>query len=121
MEFQGDVDESISVSSGSLSPDLGMWRYGCPKSPDCDSDIDFWAGSEGKDEDSEEIREEETKGLRKDCEWPSWEGMWPLEMHTMASRWKIPSKNGPRGELLLCLIEKEPAFHGEVVDFERNT
>ena len=43
VECQGDVDESISMSSGSLSPDLGaMWRYGCRKRPDWDSDIGTW-------------------------------------------------------------------------------
>ena len=35
-------------SSGSQSPDLGdMWRYGCPKSPDWDGDVESWTESEG--------------------------------------------------------------------------
>ena len=42
MEFQRDVDENNSVSSGSLSPELvDVWRYSCPKSPDWDNDIDL--------------------------------------------------------------------------------
>ena len=37
-EFDGDGD---SVSRGGMSPDLGeMWRYGCPKSPDWDSEVE---------------------------------------------------------------------------------
>ena len=41
--FSRDGDAYISMSSGSLSPDLGdAWRYGCPRSPDWDSDIDLW-------------------------------------------------------------------------------
>ena len=35
-------------SSGSQSPILGdMWRYGCPKSPDWDGDVESWTESEG--------------------------------------------------------------------------
>ena len=35
------ADENASISCGSMSPDLGeMWRYGCPKSPDWDSEMD---------------------------------------------------------------------------------
>ena len=42
------AEENASVSSGSLSPRLGdTWRYGCPKSPDWDSDVDSWTDSEG--------------------------------------------------------------------------
>ena len=38
----------VSGSSGSQSPDLGVvWRYGCPKSPDWDSDGESWSESEG--------------------------------------------------------------------------
>ena len=37
----GYVGDNVSSSSGGLSPDLGkMWRYGCPRSLDCDSDRD---------------------------------------------------------------------------------
>ena len=37
----GYVDDDVSISSGSLSPELEeMWRYGCPKSPDWDSESD---------------------------------------------------------------------------------
>ena len=32
--------DDASISSDSVSPDLGeMWRYGCPKSPDWDSEM----------------------------------------------------------------------------------
>ena len=35
-------------SSCSQSPDLGdMWRYGCPKSPDWDGNVELWTESEG--------------------------------------------------------------------------
>ena len=35
-------------SSGGQSPDLGdMWKYGCPTSPDWDSDVESWTESEG--------------------------------------------------------------------------
>ena len=48
MDLEGDVDGSTSMSSGNLSPDPGkMWRYGCPKSPDWDSDVDL--GTEGEE------------------------------------------------------------------------
>ena len=61
-EFHCDVDESTSMSSGSLSPDFGgMWRNGCPKSPDWDSDIDI--GPEG-----DEISEDDTRRLQQVCE-----------------------------------------------------
>ena len=64
MHFQSDVDESVSVTSGSMSPDLGdMWKYGCPKSPDWGSDIDFW--TEG-----EEFSEDVTRNLRQVWEGP---------------------------------------------------
>ena len=37
-----------SGSGGSQSPDLGdMWRHGCSKSPDWDSDVESWSESEG--------------------------------------------------------------------------
>ena len=65
MDCQGDVDESTSVSSGSLSLDLrDMWRYG------------FWAGSQGID--NEEVSEESTKGLRKVWEGPAGKGCGPF-------------------------------------------
>ena len=35
----GHVGDYVSIWSGSLSPNLGeMWRYGCPRSRDWDSD-----------------------------------------------------------------------------------
>ena len=41
-------EENTSGSSGSTFPDLGdTWRYGCPRSPDWDSDVDSWTESEG--------------------------------------------------------------------------
>ena len=37
----GYDDDNASISSGSLSPDLGgMWKYGCPRSLDWDSESD---------------------------------------------------------------------------------
>ena len=40
--------EDEAGSSGSQSPDSGdIWRYGCPKSPDWDSDVESWTESEG--------------------------------------------------------------------------
>ena len=119
MEFQCDVDESISMSSGSLSPDLGdMWMYGCPKSL-WDSDICIWT-------EDEEISGNDTRSLRQVLEGPCREGLWPfldpwdvVEMRTTASIRNIPSKYGSHGALFLFLIKKEPTICGEVVDFER--
>ena len=35
-------DDGNSVSSGNMSPDFRkMWRYGCPKSPDWDGDVEL--------------------------------------------------------------------------------
>ena len=114
--MNGDLEVLVHMSLpfGSTSPDLGdMWKYGCPKSPDWD-DIGVWAGSEGIDEDIEEITEVNTKGLAKSWEGP-WEAMWPfldpwdvVVMRTTASSWNIPSKHGPHGELFFFLIKKEP-------------
>ena len=40
--------EGEAGSSGSQSPDLGdTWKYGCPKCPDWDSDVEAWTESEG--------------------------------------------------------------------------
>ena len=37
----GKIDDNVSMSSGSLSPDLeDLWKYGCPRSPDWDSEGD---------------------------------------------------------------------------------
>ena len=48
VDFQGDVDDNVSVTSGSMSLDLGdMWKHGCPKSPDWDGDIDVWPVGQG--------------------------------------------------------------------------
>ena len=48
-EDLGYADDEVSISSGSLSPDLGeMWRYGCPKSPNWDSDIDVRSDDGGE-------------------------------------------------------------------------
>ena len=42
------LEPEDEASSGSQSPDLGdMWRYGCPRSPDGDSDVESWTESEG--------------------------------------------------------------------------
>ena len=48
--YPGDAEEHIPKSSGSLSPDLEeMWRYGCPKSPDFDSDIEVGTEEEASE------------------------------------------------------------------------
>ena len=37
--YPGYASDNASISSGSLSPDLGeMWKYGCPRSLDWDSE-----------------------------------------------------------------------------------
>ena len=113
MEFQGDVEESSSVSSGSLSPHLvDTWRDGLTGT----ARSAFGAGSEGIDKGNEEISEKVWEG-------PWWEGMWPfldpwdvVEMRMTASSWNVPSKYGPHGELFFFLIKKEPTFFGDVVD-----
>ena len=72
MNFQDDLAENVSVTSGSMSPDL---VYGCPNSPDWDSDIDDWTEDEEFSENNKELGEVNTKGLQKVWEWPCWEGM----------------------------------------------
>ena len=67
--FQGEVDDIFSVTSGSMSPDLGdLWKYGCAKCPDWDSDIDVW--TEG-----EEFSEDFTRNLRQVWVGLCWEGI----------------------------------------------
>ena len=40
--------EGEGGSSGRQSPDLGdIWKYGCPKRPDWEGDVESWTGSEG--------------------------------------------------------------------------
>ena len=90
----------MSLSSGSLSLDLqDMWRDGCPKSPDLDSDMD--AGAE-----SEKMGEYDMKNLRHVLEVSFWEMIRPFlvpddvfGMRTTASRWSVASLYGPHAEL----------------------
>ena len=50
------------VASGSQSPDLGdMWRYGCPRSPDWDGNVQSWTESKGTS--SHEQRERNVESL----------------------------------------------------------
>ena len=119
MEFQGDVDENISVSGGNLSPDFGdTCRYGCPRSHDWDSDIDVWAGNKGLDEDNKEISEENTKGLRKVWEGPCCEGRWPFS-RSLGCRGN--AHDGPAdGKFQVLHAHKARADVLRVVDFERD-
>ena len=76
MNFQDDVDENVSVTSGSMSPDLGdVWMYGCPKRPYWDSDFEVWTEGEELSENNEEVSKLNTKGLQKVWARPCWEGM----------------------------------------------
>ena len=48
MDLTDDFEGNIFMSSGSLSPDMeDMWVYGCPKSPNWDSEVDL--GTEGEE------------------------------------------------------------------------
>ena len=59
-------DDGDSVSSGSMSADLGeMWRYGCPKSPDWDGDVEL-------DSVDQEDRESVEDRLLQAIESPLW-------------------------------------------------
>ena len=67
------AEETASVSSGSLSPDFGdTWRYGCPKSPDWDSDVESWTESEGTS--SSELREHNVESLALNVVGQNWSG-----------------------------------------------
>ena len=96
----GNVDNSGSMSSGSLSPDLGeMWRYGSPKSPDQDSDIDEWA-------DEEEVSEYVMWNMRHGLEGALWESVRAflvpddvLCTRATAGKWYVAGLHGPFAEL----------------------
>ena len=99
-------DENNSVSSGSLSLDLGdMWRHGCPRSPDRDGDIDVWADSE---HDMTHLRQvlggRPGKGHGR-----FWIALTVLGMRTTARKWNVDSKYVFfYGELFFFVRNKEP-------------
>ena len=105
-----------------MSPDLGdMWKYGCPKSPDWDSDLDVWTEGEEFSEDNEEISKVNTKGLQKVWDGPCWDVSFSGSLGCR--------RNAHDGQQLgtfqvntgfLLPIQKEPTFYGEVVDFGRD-
>ena len=56
----GHAEDNVSISSGGLSPDLGdIWRCGCPRSLDWDSDSDI-----AERADNEEVSEYVTWNVR---------------------------------------------------------
>ena len=62
----GYAHNNASISSGSLSHDFGeMWRYGCPKCTDWDSDIDMRSVEE-------EVSAHVTWNMRYVMEGPLW-------------------------------------------------
>ena len=47
------MDDIDSLSSGSLSPDLGeMWRQGCPKSPKWEGELELGSADEDEEGDN---------------------------------------------------------------------
>ena len=47
------VDDIDSLSSGSMSPDLGeMWRQGCPKSPEWEGELELGSADEDEEGDN---------------------------------------------------------------------
>ena len=50
------ADDNNSVSSGSVSPDLGdMRRHGCPESPGWDGDVELDLEEEEEEDDRESV------------------------------------------------------------------
>ena len=102
------ADDNASMSSGSMSPDLGeMWRYGCTKSPDWDSEVEVCSVEE---EGSECVMGH----LRYVMEGPLWvpvrvflvlDGV--LYMRTTAVKWNIAGLYGPFAELFCILMKKD--------------
>ena len=57
-------EEEEAGSSGSQSLDLeDMWKNGCPKSPDWDSDVESWTESEGTSSSEQSEHYVESTGL----------------------------------------------------------
>ena len=103
-EFNDDGD---FVSSGSMSLDLGeMWRYGCPRSPDWDSELDM-----NSVEEEEEERESVMDHLRRVTERASVREFLTsddgLYMRTTAMKWNIAGLCGPFAELFFFLLKKD--------------
>ena len=93
------ADDDASMSSGSFVPDLGdVWRYGCPRSLDWDSDIDVRS-------DDEEVSEYVMVNLRHVLEGSLWESVRAflvlddvLCMRTTAGKWNVAGLYGPCAE-----------------------
>ena len=96
------------VSSGSMSPDFGeMWRYGCPKSPDWDGDLEL-------DSVEEDERERVEDRLRQVIESPLLALVREfltsddvLNMRTTAVKWNTSVLYGPFAELFFFLLKKD--------------
>ena len=60
------MDDIDSLSSGSMSPDLGeMWRQGCPKSPEWEGDLELGSADEEEEGDNAGSSDEmEDEGLK---------------------------------------------------------
>ena len=91
-----------------------MWRYGCPKSPDWDSETDVCS----VEEESECVMGHLRRGpsLRIGARVLVPDDV--LYMRTTAVRWNIAGLRGPVAELLFCLSKKDgkkrpPSSFGE--------
>ena len=105
------TDDNVSISSGSLSPDLGeMWRYGCPKSLDWDSD------TVGRS-DEEDANEYLMGNMRHVLEGPLWEWVRAflvpddvLCMPMTAGEWNVAGLCGLYAELCFFLMKKDSKY-----------
>ena len=83
--FAPDGSRELLCVSGSHSPDLGdRWRYGCPKSPDWDSDADSWTQSEGT---SSKLREHSVESHALQVIEQSWSGE---KISFFLGDWELP-------------------------------
>ena len=120
MEIQGDVDENISISSGSLSPDLGDIGGGAARKALIGTvthrHLDRGRGYQRR------RHEEPATSLERALLGRAFLDPGDvLGMRKTASRWNISGEYGPYGELFFFLTKEAPTISGEVVDFERDT
>ena len=112
IEFQGEVDEHITLSSGSLL----TWetRGGMAARKALIGTVTSTFGPRTR-----KSAKTTPRSLRQVWEGPCWEGMWPflepwdaLEMRATASRWNVPGQYRPHGELFF--MKKEPVTYVNV-------
>ena len=114
------VDDTDSMSSRSMSPDLGdMWRQGCPKSPEWEGEVELDSADEEKEGDNAGAADENEGGgledhLKQVIECPVWvlvcdffSSADVLEMRTTGLKWNIARLYGSFTELWFFLAKKE--------------